>query len=258
MKKISRVLLAVYCWLSAAACFAADKFDVLPDLPEPLSAAQASSVTTSDSANTLGIQTVGQEPNLISLVFSLIFVVLLIYATGIIYAKLNKLGLNTMKKQIGERDGVSVLSTTNLGNNRTLHVVELDGERMLIGASQNSIHLIKDLGTCPTEVNEGEYSKIEIPNIRIPKIEIPKIEIPGFTRVLSKITKEQTDKTEQTVGEQTVNDSFEISDIYEEENPDGIIDKLFETEMQNKEAAEENIEHKVDPDDFALYKKYLS
>ena len=259
MKKVLKLYLSVICFLYSLQCYAVEKFEILPDLPEPLaSAAQASSVSTNTSAPTaLATQTVGQEPNLISIVFSLLFVVLLIYATGIIYAKLNKLGLNTLKKQIGDKDTVSVVSTTNLGNNRTLHIVELDGKRMLIGASQNSIHLIKDLGNYPPcEIEEGEFSKIEIPNIRIPKIEIPKIEIPGFTKVVSKKADESISEESAEDEKAENDDNFEISEIYEEENSDGIIDKLFHTEAEAKEP--ENIEHKVDPDEFALYKKYLS
>ncbi len=259
MNKFLKIFLSISSYLYAVQCFANDKFEILPDLPEPLaSAAQASSVsTTADTANVLGTQAVGQEPNLISIAFSLLFVVLLIYATGIIYAKLNKLGLNTLKKQIGDSQTVSVISTTNLGNNKTLHIVELDGKRMLIGASQNSIHLIKDLGNYPPcEIKEGEFSKIEIPNIRIPKIEIPKIEIPGFTKVVAK--KEETvENNEVSENSEPENEGFEISEIYEEENPDGIIDKLFHTETAAEVKTEEN-EHKVDPDEFVLYKKYLS
>ena len=190
MEKIAGLILGVYLSFVMPAGLAADRFDVLPDLPEPLaSAAQASAVTTTDAANTLTTQSVGQEPNFLSMIFSLVFVILLIYATGILYTKLNKFGIKTLKKQVGENAAsqVSVISTTPLGTNKTLHVVELDGKRMLIGASSNSIHLIKDLGNFPPcEIEEGEYSKIEIPNIRIPKIEIPKIEIPGFTKVVSK------------------------------------------------------------------------
>lgn len=265
MNKIYRLLLGVYCFTIALSVSAAEKFDILPDLPEPLaSAAQASSVsTTTDAANSVATQSIGQEPNLVSIVFSLIFVVLLIYATGIIYAKLNKLGLNTLKKQMGDGNNshVSVISTTPLGNNKSLHVVELDGKRMLIGASTNSIHLIKDLGTFPPEeFEEGEYSKIEIPNIRIPKIEIPKIEIPGFTKVVSKKTQDNKTGEEQN---NSNDEKFEISDIYvedEDENSDGIIDKLFHTATEDVgQTVEENEnEHKVDPDEFALYKKYLS
>ena len=214
-------------------------------------------MTTTDTVNTVATQSVGQEPNFISMIFSLVFVILLIYATGILYTKLNKFGVKALKRQVGDNSDsqVAVISTTPLGANKTLHVVELGGKRMLIGASANSIHLIKDLGNYPPcEIEEGEYSKIEIPNIRIPKIEIPKIEIPGFTKVVSR-----DKKVEDIVEEPKDNDEFEISEIYEEENPDGIIDKLFHTAAEESKAAEpqEELEHKVDPDEFALYKKYL-
>ncbi len=263
MKKVLGIILGVYLGLVAQVCYAADKFDILPDLPEPLaSAAQASSVTTVDTANAITTQPVGQEPNFVSMILSLVFVILLIYATGILYTKLNKFGLKTMKRQMGDNSAsrVSVLSTTPLGANKSLHVVELDGKRMLIGASVNSIHLIKDLGSYSEgEIEEGEFSKIEIPNIRIPKIEIPKIEIPGFTKVISKPKAEET-KAEETNEETSLeSDGFEISEIYEEENSDGIIDKLFHTSpsAETKKAEEIDNEHKVDPDEFALYKKYL-
>ena len=50
--------------------------------------------------------------------------------------------------------------------------------------------------------------------------------------------------------------NLKISEIYEE-NSDGIIDKLFHTStVENTEVQEDN-EHKVDPDEYALYKKYL-
>ena len=261
MKKILSSMLGACIWLKALSVTAAEKFEILPDLPEPLAMAQASSVTNvnPDTATTVA-QSVGAEPNILSVVFSLLFVILLIYATGIIYTKLNKVGLNTLKKQAGDMDSskVSVISTTPLGNNKTLHVVELDGKRMLIGASVNGIHLIKDLGTYSTEdLEECEYSKIEIPNIRIPKIEIPKIEFPniGFTKT-SKKFKKNNDQNSDT--DSTDNDEFEISDIYEE-SPDGIIDRLFtasEEEKQPETKPEKSI-HEIDPDEYALYKKYL-
>lgn len=263
MNKISGIILGVYLNFFALSVCAADKFDILPDLPEPLAnAAQASAVSTVDTTQTLAAQSVGHEPNFLSMIFSLVFVILLIYMTGIIYTKLNKFGAKTLKVQNGEKSNshVDVISTTPLGANKTLHVVELDGKRMLIGASANSIHLIKDLGSAvDCDITDGEYSKIEIPNIRIPKIEIPKIEIPSFTKIVSK-NKESNIKQEE-IKDIPEEDSFEISDIYEEENPDGIIDKLFHTATEessiHKSETYEKNEHKVDPDEFVLYKKYL-
>ena len=164
MKKIFGTILGAYIFTWNSIVSAAEKYEILPDLPEPLAAAQASSVTTIDSPNIdIATHSVGSEPNLLSVLISLVFVVLLIYATGIIYAKLNKVGLKTLKNQVDDksRSKVSVVSTTLLGNNKTLHVVELDGKRMLIGASANSIHLIKDLGNYPPMENDDfEYSKI--------------------------------------------------------------------------------------------------
>ena len=271
MKKILGILLGAACWINVLAVCATEKFEILPDLPEPLSAARASSVsTTSDTVSNTLTQNVGQEPNFISVVFSLIFVILLIYATGIIYARLNNTGFKTLKKMSeGDDSKVSVISTTPLGSNKTLHIVELNGKRMLIGASANSIDLLKDLGAYPPQdIEEGEFSKIEIPNIRIPKIEIPKIEFPniGFTRTTKKQTSSETENAES--GENFNNakeydEDFVITDIYEESS-DGIIDKLFTPEGEKKESEkqvdEDNKEknlHSVDPDEYALYKKYL-
>lgn len=263
MKKIFLLLTGASIWFNTLIASASEKFDVLPDLPEPLAAAQASSVSsvTPDSASTVA-QSVGAEPNFLSVLISLIVVILLIYATGIIYAKLNKLGFRTFKNQAGSSDPskASVISTTPLGNNKTLHVVELDGKRMLIGASANGIHLIKDLGTYTVSDNEEcTYSKIEIPDIRIPRIEIPKIEFPniGFTKTVK--SKQQEQESNEDIKEKSGEDSFEFSGIYEE-SPDGIIDKLFiKEEAADTQNQHENYEdtHMVDPDEYALYKKYL-
>ncbi len=275
MNKIKLYSLGAACWLSSLVCYATEKFEVLPDLPDPLAyavqPAEASTVSGSPEAPLAAAQSIGHEPSLLSVVLSLVFVILLIYVTGIIYAKLNRLGFKTLK-QTGDfgRSKVAVISTTPLGNNKTLHVVELDGKRMLIGASSASIHLIKDLGTFTESDDDREYSHIEIPNIKIPKIEIPKIEIPsiGFSKLVTK-THKGLDNIETSAEEGAVKtaveevnndneDSDSITDIHDE-NSDGIIDTLF-SEHQEEAGNEksESLEHKVDPDEFALYKKYLS
>ena len=57
MRKILGTILGVYFGLVVQVCYAVDKFDVLPDLPEPLAnAAQASSVSTVDNVNNLAAQ----------------------------------------------------------------------------------------------------------------------------------------------------------------------------------------------------------
>ena len=84
------------------------------------------------------------EPNITSAVVSLLIVVCLIYITGIIYTKLSKLGLNTVKREFkNENDtNITILSTRQLGNNKTIHVIEIAGKRLLIGATQTSIQLL--------------------------------------------------------------------------------------------------------------------
>lgn len=277
MNKIFIYILGVLAWLNVLTCHAVDMFEVLPDLPDPLAyAVQPASASTvsggADASGIVGAHSIGQEPSLISVFLSLAFVVLLIYLTGILYAKLTKAGFKAMKKQQGDfaKYQVSVVSTTQLGNNKTLHVVELDGKRMLIGASSGAIQLIKDLGSCVEGDEEEEYSRIEIPNIKIPKIEIPKIEIPtiGFSKLITKAHKGLKDVEAQDMNEnkdvstvEAVNNEVEKT-VKDDVSSDGIIDSLFtQKEIIGVEevVVETNPvdEHVVDPDDFALYKKYL-
>ena len=83
----------------------------------------------------------------ISVIIALGVVILLIYLTGIIYAKLNVFGYNTMKKQYLDLNDskLIVLSNTNVGKDKSLLVVELSGKKMLLGVTEKSITLIKDL-----------------------------------------------------------------------------------------------------------------
>lgn len=266
MKKFLEYGAALYCLLNASIVFASEKFELLPDLPDSLafSGQTADAATVSGNAALAG--SVGHEPSIISVVFSLLFVVLLIYLTGILYAKLNKVGFKTMKKQQGDlaKLHVSVVSTTALGNNKTLHVVELDGKRMLIGASSGAIQLIKDLGAVSDNSDEAEYSRIEIPNIKIPKIEIPKIEIPtvNFSKLMTKIHKDiNRDSETGSVSDAAEEAAMEELPVEQEErNPEEVIDSLFKKESETDlvEETEKTIsEHVVDPEEFALYKKYL-
>jgi flagellar biogenesis protein FliO len=257
-----KYFMGVFGIINSAVVQASEKFDLLPDLPDPLAYAVQPAVasTVSGAADTtlLGAQSVGHEPNILSVILSLIFVILLIYVTGIIYTKLNKVGYKTLKQQ-GElaKSQVSVISTTALGGNKTLHVVELDGKRMLIGASSSTIQLIKDLGSFSNTNNEEEYSHIEIPNIKIPKIEIPKIEIPSinFSKLVTKTHSPIKEVLNENEEEENLKDV--AGSVY---NSEVIINSLFN--QQDNSSNEEEISpqqsvHSVDPEDFSLYKKYL-
>lgn len=87
------------------------------------------------------------EPGFLSVVFSLLVVVLLIYVTGLIYSKLNVIGTQKVREQLANHDlqKAIVISTTQLGQNKNLHVIELNKKHYLIGATPNSINLIKEL-----------------------------------------------------------------------------------------------------------------
>lgn len=91
--------------------------------------------------------TPSNEPGIFSVLLSLLFVIGLIYATGVIYSKLNIMSAKTVKEQLKRHDlkNAMVLSTTQLGQGRNLHVIEIDNARMLIGATPTSINLIKEL-----------------------------------------------------------------------------------------------------------------
>ena len=93
------------------------------------------------------LKTHSHEPGIMSVIFALFIVVLLIYVTGLIYSKLNLVGAKTVKEQLKNYDisRAVVLSTTQLGQGKNLHVIELHEKRYLIGATPNSINLIKEL-----------------------------------------------------------------------------------------------------------------
>ena len=132
---------------------------------------------------------------------------------------------------------------------------------MLIGASSGAIQLLKDLGSANADEIDEEYSHIEIPNIKIPKIEIPKIEIPtiSFAKLRTKTHKpiKDVEGADSLVEEQTET----LEDAFKNEKPEEIIDSLFAQSKEQMEDIQEEpavVEHKVDPDEYALYKKYLS
>jgi len=88
------------------------------------------------------------ETSIFTVLGALTFVIALIYLTGIIYTKLNVINSKLAKKSKKNEfeDKVIVLSTTPLGNNKSLSVVEVNGKKMLIGVTQTSVTVLKDLG----------------------------------------------------------------------------------------------------------------
>jgi len=94
------------------------------------------------------------EPNILSIILSLLVVIFLIYITGLIYTKLNIAGAKAVKQQLKNYDlsKVIVISTTQLGQNKNLHVIEINNQRLLIGSTPESINLIKELDSTQPKV----------------------------------------------------------------------------------------------------------
>ena len=82
------------------------------------------------------------EPNYLSLFLGLFLVVGLIYLTGYIYQKLTKVKMNSVDDLLNKPE---IISTTPLGQGKNIHVVKINDEYILIGATQNSINFLKNL-----------------------------------------------------------------------------------------------------------------
>lgn len=122
-------------------------------------------VTTVAPSLSTSLKTTTNEPNFITIILALLFVICLIYITGWIYSKLNVLGAKTVKEQFKSYDlsKVIIISTTQLGQGKNLHVIELNNKRYLIGATTNSINLIKEIdGTYEERPNEPKEEQEDI------------------------------------------------------------------------------------------------
>lgn len=162
------------------------------------------------------------DVNYISVVIALGVVIMLIYITGIVYAKLNIIGHNAVKKQYKGLDNerIFIHSTTQIGNNKTLHVIEIAGKKLLIGVTNESINLIKDLDENSTSVSPDDMQSL-------------------FQKELSKTM--PLDKIYP-----------QNEDAYKEEEIS--IDKKIPEEIEN---INDNPTCSNNNDDFGLYKKYL-
>ncbi len=92
--------------------------------------------------------TSNQEPNLITLTGALFFVIFLILIFGGLYAKFQRINLSKVfegKFETTDTDSLKILSTVSLGQGKTVHLLEVNGEKFVVGSTNNNINLIKDL-----------------------------------------------------------------------------------------------------------------
>ncbi len=160
------------------------------------------------------------ESNYASVLIALGVVIVLIYITGIIYAKLNVIGYKTIKKQYKDMDDSKIIirSTTQIGNNKSLHVIELGGKKMLIGVTNDSINLIKDL----SENSDKRKTKSE-------------------------------PEQEQSMLSKELSSQLPLDKLYNKDK-----DAYEDIEIENNAPQEEdNSNSQYNSEEFGLYKKYL-
>lgn len=162
------------------------------------------------------------ESNYASVLIALGVVIVLIYITGIIYAKLNVIGYKTIKKQYKDIDDSKIIirSTTQIGNNKSLHVIELGGKKMLIGVTNDSINLIKDL----SENSDKRKTKSE-----------------------------SESEQEQCMLSKELSSQLPLDKLYNKDK-----DAYEDIEIENNAPQEEdNSNSQYNSEEFGLYKKYL-
>lgn len=88
-----------------------------------------------------------QTPSWFHVAGALLLVIALIYVTGWLYSKLS--GINSIKfsktdKELMNLNKFKIISTLALGQHRNLHVVEVNGKFMVIGATAQNISILKE------------------------------------------------------------------------------------------------------------------
>lgn len=85
-------------------------------------------------------------PSLFQLVFSMAFVIGLIYFTGWFYQKLNIVSKKQISKlsKNAEVSRFTVLQSMSLGQQRHIYTIEMNGKILLVGSTPSHINLIKE------------------------------------------------------------------------------------------------------------------
>ena len=146
--------------LNSSVCYAAEKLEVLPELPSHSSISDVVADTSSLMSETslFDFLTQNLTRELLIATCILFFIGIVALTAGILHLKNTS---NKKQDNILNSSKISLLSTANLGGNKSLHVIELDGKKMLIGASSNVIQLLKDLDTNSEEDDfETDFSDV--------------------------------------------------------------------------------------------------
>ena len=94
-------------------------------------------------------------PNYLSMFLGLLIVICLIYLTGFLYQKMIKIKL----QDTNGTNRLEIVSSISLGQGKNLHIIKVNNELILIGATQNNISYIKTLENSESqEISNGKNS----------------------------------------------------------------------------------------------------
>lgn len=87
-------------------------------------------------------------PSPINVFSNLLTLIFIMFAMAWLYKKYGKDFLSkTLKVKNLSKDSINIVSTLPIGQNKYLHIIEVENERMLIGSTNTNISLIKNLKT---------------------------------------------------------------------------------------------------------------
>lgn len=84
-------------------------------------------------------------PSILNLVLSMVIVIGLIYVTGWIYQKLNKINRKKLlNHDLIEKNSFNVISSLPLGQQKNLYAVEINNKILVLGATAQNISMLKE------------------------------------------------------------------------------------------------------------------
>ena len=105
------------------------------------------------------MKTQSDMPSLLNLVISMVLVIGLIYFTGWIYQKLNKINNSKLKDKFADKNTFKIVSSLPLGSQKNLYAVEFNDKILVVGATQNNITILKDYDKDADSSLEEELAK---------------------------------------------------------------------------------------------------
>jgi flagellar biogenesis protein FliO len=124
------------------------------------------------------LTTTGKEtyagPSFFNLISSLAIVIMLILITGWIYSKLSRINAENLfsgKLSQLKDNTFKIISTVQLGPNKTLHLIEINNKQLIIGCTQDKINLITEMNKDADNTGSIEKLLSENPSLTIENAE---------------------------------------------------------------------------------------